>query len=475
MHAVDPRLLEADRETRDVSSSDDDRVHRDSVAPPWRVSAWGIPEWFVVSQTALPALLFLPGTQLLRLPLRVSAFVIAIGVGVLLRFLRDTPVLPRHPATKWLVGATVFMTLNVVHPTTNSLSGALAQIFVVVCVIAPLLWAPHLVRTPEQLRRLAILLLMCNGVNSIVGVMQVYAPDVWLPAEFSRLVTESRFGLGPVSYIGPDGGRIVRPTGLFDTPGAVAGPGMLAALLGVVFAASPIKILFRLGSAGLALAGITAIYLTQVRISLVMVLAMLVVYFVVLLAQGRRVRATMFGSIFAGILVAGFSLATVLGGASIVERFATLFAQDPISLYYASRGGQITSTFGDLLFEAPLGSGLGRWGMAARYFSDPANLDAPAIWAEIQLNGWMIDGGVVLVASYVLALLSTALYERRVALRSQDDWVRSSGALVLAANLGCAALIFSFTPFVTQVGIQYWFLAGALHGVVLHKGQNRFV
>ena len=32
-------------------------------------------------------------------------------------------------------------------------------------------------------------------------------------------------------------------------------------------------------------------------------------------------------------------------------------------------------------------------------------------------------------------------------------------------NLGTAALIFSFTPFVAQIGIQYWFLAGALHGV----------
>jgi hypothetical protein len=31
-------------------------------------------------------------------------------------------------------------------------------------------------------------------------------------------------------------------------------------------------------------------------------------------------------------------------------------------------------------------------------------------------------------------------------------------------------LIFSFTPFVTQIGIQYWFLAGALHGVAVSHG-----
>jgi hypothetical protein len=42
--------------------------------------------------------------------------------------------------------------------------------------------------------------------------------------------------------------------------------------------------------------------------------------------------------------------------------------------------------------------------------------------------------------------------------------VRACAAVALAANLGTAALIFSFTPFVTQIGLQFWFLAGALHG-----------
>ena len=32
---------------------------------------WGFPELFVISQTALPALLYLPGTQAFRLPIRV--------------------------------------------------------------------------------------------------------------------------------------------------------------------------------------------------------------------------------------------------------------------------------------------------------------------------------------------------------------------------------------------------------------------
>jgi hypothetical protein len=31
-------------------------------------------------------------------------------------------------------------------------------------------------------------------------------------------------------------------------------------------------------------------------------------------------------------------------------------------------------------------------------------------------------------------------------------------------------MIISFTPFVAQIGIQYWFLAGALHGVACRSG-----
>ena len=57
----------------------------------------------------------------------------------------------------------------------------------------------------------------------------------------------------------------------------------------------------------------------------------------------------------------------------------------------------------------------------------------------------------------------------RVALRSLDPKVRACAAVVVAVNLGTAALSFSFTPFVTQVGLQFWFLAGALHGIAMGR------
>ena len=39
---------------------------------------WGFPEYFIISQTALPALLFLPGTQAFRMPIRVASFGISV-------------------------------------------------------------------------------------------------------------------------------------------------------------------------------------------------------------------------------------------------------------------------------------------------------------------------------------------------------------------------------------------------------------
>jgi hypothetical protein len=138
-------------------------------------------------------------------------------------------------------------------------------------------------------------------------------------------------------------------------------------------------------------------------------------------------------------------------------------------VYQGARGTQLTFTFFELLFNYPMGAGLGRWGMAANYFGS-SNPNSPPIWAEIQFTGWMIDGGIIMVAIYLGALAATTLSQWRVAQATQHPRVAVCGAVVLAAGLGPAIMILSFTPFVAQIGIQYWFLAGALHGVASRFG-----
>jgi hypothetical protein len=422
---------------------------------------WGFPEVFVISQTALPAMLYLPGNQGIRLSLRVAAFAISLVAFVWWQVHSDRR-LPAHRASSWVAAVMGLLALMLFNPHTTSLLGGLAHMMVYFAVMSPLFWASAFVKTPEHLARLLGLLLICSGINSVVGVLQVYDPARWMPTEFSRVITSSSLGLGAVTYIGPEGQTIVRPPGLFDTPGAVAGPGMLAALLGVIFGLSALPLWQRAGAFALSAAGIAAIYLSQVRISLVVVVLMFGVYALTLLLQKRTAKATTFGILAGGLIALSFGVAVTLGGQSITDRFMTLFADDPMAVYYRARGVQLNTTFTQLLFEYPLGAGLGRWGMAGGYFGTAG---LPGLWAEIQIAGWMIDGGVPMIFLYGGAIIVGALAQLRLARLTQYPRVAACAAVVFAANLGTASMVFSFTPFVTQIGIQYWFLAGALHGV----------
>ena len=426
---------------------------------------WGFPEFFVLSQTVIPALLYFPGTQPFRLYIRIASFVISFAT-LLWWAVAVAKTSRPHPAQPWIFAAMAYVVVMFFHPFTASTFAGLAQFVLYLSVIAPIFWAGTFVRTPERLARLMALLLVCNGLNAVVGVLQVYDPGRWMPPEMSRVMTESVYGLGTVTYRGPDGRMIVRPPGLFDTPGAVAGPGMYAALLGLVFATSAIAFWKRLAAIAASFAGIAAIYLSQVRVSLVVSILMLGAYFSLLLVQARRSRAMVFGGAAVALVIATFSFALALGGESIAERTFTLFAQDPLTLYSGSRGGQLSYTFGELLQRYPLGAGLGRWGMIAVYFGNGGQPGLEPLWVEIQVAGWAIDGGIALLVLYIGALVITLVTDARVARTHPDARIRACAAVVLAANLGTAALIFTFTPFVTQIGLQFWFLAGALHGLV---------
>ena len=424
---------------------------------------WGFAEVFVISQTALPALLYLPGTQVVRLPIRASAFAISL-VAFAWWQIESTVQVRKSKAQSWVAAIMGLLAVMLFHPTTPSIVGGLAHVAVYFAVMAPLFWAPVFVRTPEKLARILWILLICSGLNAMVGVLQVYDPGRWMPAEFTRVLTSAPTGLGTLTYSGPNGERLIRPPGLFDTPGAVAGPAMVASLLGLVFAVSAIPFWKRATALVFAGAGVAAIYLSHVRISLVMTALTFAVYVFVTTRQRNLTRATKFATLAGAILFGSFLVAVALGGETVRERVMTLFAQDPITVYQGARGTQLTVTFRDLLFEHPLGAGLARWGMAASYFGSYSNLVQP-IWAEIQLTGWMIDGGVLLVALYSGALAVTMLVQWRLATTARWPKLATCAGVVLSANVGTAALIFTFTPFVAQIGIQYWFLAGALHGV----------
>jgi hypothetical protein len=432
----------------------------------WR---WGFAEWFVIAQTVLPALLYLPGTQPLRVPIRVGFYGLSLVALLWCLLLPRASVRP-HPARPWLVVVIVWLSVMIFHPTTNTLLAGVAQAGLYLAVLAPVLWVPSLVRRPEQLSRLLAILLVCCGVNAAVGILQVYDPDRWLPREFSS-VSQGGYGIDSLTYVGAGGRRIIRPPGLSDSPGAVCGPAAAAAILGVVFCIERRLAWWRrVASLGFAFVGVAAIYLTQVRSSFVVLLASLFGYVAILFMQREPRRATLLLTMGVAVVVGSFAFALLLGGDKVFVRYVALFVGDSGTTYYNARGNQIEHAFRVLLGEYPIGAGLGRWGMMRHYFGDERNRESPPLWAEIQWPAWILDGGVPLMLLYACALFSTTAYCWRLTQRHPDPEVRSMTGLVLAMSIGTLALLFSYTPFTSPSGVQFWMLAGAVHGVATGGG-----
>jgi hypothetical protein len=210
-----------------------------------------------------------------------------------------------------------------------------------------------------------------------------------------------------------------------------------------------------------------------VRANFVVTVGMMAVYAAALLVQNQKTRLTAFVSLCAGVIIVGLTASTILGGDSIRDRFSTLLGNDPARLYYESRGNQLKTGFIEMASRYPLGAGLARWGMMYGYFGDRSKLDSTEVWAEVQPTVWLLDGGLFLLGLYSLALIVTALYTWRLSLQLANPTDRLWASTVAAVNIGTLALVFSFVPFVTQVGIQYWFLEGALLGAMAGQPRRR--
>jgi hypothetical protein len=433
----------------------------------WRPT--GFVEWFALGQTLLPALLLLPGSQAYRLPIRTGAYAISLLAFALWWFDRGGITRGKHPASTLIMFTLVWLGLMMLHPDTPSLAG-IAQWSLYFSILCPIFWAPAYVFGRRQLVRALVVLLVCNGINSIVGVLQVYDPDVWMPRQLSAVYSGAGGDvlLAASTFIGRDGRVMIRPPGLFDAAGAVAGAAMLATMLGLVFCLEPIGFLKRLAALGFAVAGMSALYLSHVRAAFVMTIGMMAAYLVLLAIQNQKKRAVGFAGLGFGLVSVGLSIATMLGGDSIAERFQTLLEGDPRSLYYNSRGIQVETALTALADEYPFGAGMGRTGMLSYYFGDTGP-GSTGLFAEVQPNAWVLDGGVPLVALYGLVLVVTLLGDLKLIRTLADPEDRLLATVVVAANVGTIGLVFTFVPFGTAVGMQFWFLEGMLHGTMADR------
>ena len=84
-----------------------------------------------------------------------------------------------HPGRSLLMLIIAYLLVMIASPETNTLRAGMAQTMLYVAVMAPVFWAPLLVRSKRQLQRIMAILLICNGANAVVGVLQVKFPDTF--------------------------------------------------------------------------------------------------------------------------------------------------------------------------------------------------------------------------------------------------------------------------------------------------------
>jgi hypothetical protein len=264
---------------------------------------------------------------------------------------------------------------------------------------------------------------------------------------------------------------VVRPPGLGDTPGAACGAGMFVASMGVVCLGLPISNLKKVIGLVMGMAGVAVIFLSMVRSSFVVLLGCTVVYLVIMVLQRRWKTVLLLACAITLCGLGSLQYASSIGGQSVVDRFASLVEADPMTVYKRSaRLDMVTDSLSTLLIDYPFGAGLGRWGMMRVYFGTESNLDSPPLWAEVQFATWVLDGGLVLLSAYSLALLIAVYRLSRTSLSHPSPQFRQWGAVIITLSAAPIALILSWTPFNAQMGMQFWLLIGAFEGATQAGG-----
>lgn len=416
---------------------------------------------FLCVQFLWGALLFIPGAQAIRPITRALPYLASFGLLVLF-FPYQLKGHRAHGAT-WIVSVLVLLVMNLLHPSSQLTSGV-AQCIFQVAITAPLFWAHKVIRSPQQLERLLILIFLLNLASAGLGVLQVYLPERFMPPQFNSLGLQlNSMYVDSLTYEGRDGRLIVRPPGLTDQPGGAAVAGGLTALLGLGLLMRRQSVFMRLFLLGAVSVGLAAVYLTQVRAVLLMVVGTAVVMTVVAIRQRRTGAAVWIGGSGAALVVVAFLWASAVGGQSVDDRFLNIRDQGALQTYQENRGGFLSMTMGELLDQYPLGAGAGRWGMMNTYFGDPNSYSSAPIHAEIQLTGWLLDGGIPMWLLYGGALLSSVLATLKLT-SARDDVLATNVMLVVALQIFIIGSSMAGPVFNTQLGILFWTAAAGLHG-----------
>jgi hypothetical protein len=401
--------------------------------------------------------LFLPNGQSVRFAVRALPYVSSLAFLVVYAT-RGSRV--QHPrGTAPLIAALLLLVLNLLHPTSQAYAG-FAQCIFQLSIAAPMFWMHKSVRSARHLEVLLALTLVANFASAAVGVLQVYFPEHYMPPQISRQLSDDL--VSSMTYVGMDGRVIMRPPGLSDTPGGASVAGGLTALLGLGLCLYTRKLWQTLIAAGMGAVGLAAVYLTQVRSVLLMALGAIVLIVGIAVRQGRLARAGWGVAIGGSVIVASFLWAASIGGSAVQDRFLSIGQQGALSTYQENRGNFLSYTVGDLVNEYPLGAGVGRWGMMQTYFGDPL-ASAGNIHVEIQLTGWLLDGGIPMWVLYGAAIL-LSIGSTLGSTIGRSAAIQRIAPLVVGMQVFILGMAMAGPTFNMQLGILFWAAGAALHG-----------
>jgi hypothetical protein len=427
------------------------------------IPPWGWLEMLVLAQWLSSGLLLVPGAQGFRTLIRALPYVLSIGL--LLMHLGRRGFRPSFPRwSRLLLAALFILVVGLFHPQTN-LPAGVAQILLQLSIAGPAFWAASEMRSGARLNRLIWLLFIGAAVNAAVGILQVYFPGTFMPPEFSSVaLAMNPEAVSSLTYIGADGREIIRPPGLSDYPGGASVAAMMTGLLGIALASQrSLSMTKRVALLLLSAVGIATLFLTQVRSLLLMMVASLALLALLLLRQRRLSEASSIVGFAVAMLAVSFLWATAVGGESVSARFKELFETGPVAAYQQHRGGFVTTTLRELLTEYPLGAGVGRWGMMNVHFGERQG-SAP-IHVEIQMTGWLLDGGVLMWLVYGGAILLAMRFVYRTAARSANRELAFCAAIVFCICFMVVGQSMAGPSFNTVLGLQFWLLVSGVYGV----------
>ncbi|MCS7034055.1 MAG: hypothetical protein NZ561_08680 [Phycisphaerae bacterium] len=405
--------------------------------------------------------LLLFGDTALRFFFRSAVYGLSLLLLLLIR-----PARHKHPATPIALGILAIVALGLLNPDTPGIIPALGTLALYLAVLAPLWWASALVTDSHGFRSVVFTIWLYQSISALFGVLQVMFPGSF-EFQISAVIQEQGAAyLSGLQVTLPSGERIFRPMGLTDTPGGAAPAGLISFILGMGLLITT-RNLWMFSFAVISMINaLFCIYLSHVRSVLVMAAICVIAQLVVLLIRGGRGGQLVRAAAAAGVV---FFLGTIwafaAGGEQTVARVNTLFAEDPTTVYMRNRGNFLLHTIYVLIPEFPLGAGLGRWGMVQNYLGRFGD-GAPPLWAELQLTGWVYDGGVPLAVVYGLAILVACwwTFVRAIDKKLGDlsDWA----AVLFGYNVGALAVTFNYPLFAGQGGLEFWMLNAVLFAAV---------